>query len=287
MNEKIVKASALVVGGVGVGAVGGYFLAKNRLEAKYEALTEQEIESVKAQYKRLHKEGEFSAPTPPKKVYGEKLSKMGYVSPVDPSDLVDAMPHITEEDVEELEQMTRIVQAGRAAASRMLPDEETADEIHLREQAEAYAETQDRIVNIWDTPQPEERETAEWEREQMASRDGLTPYWISVEEFMANDKGFDQITISYFEGDDTLVDERQQLIPDVEGTIGAEQLQMFGKGSQDKSVVYVRNEKLGSDFEVVKEDGSYSVMVLGMDEDELDTNGRRPRGRKLRDDRDD
>lgn len=90
------------------------------------------------------------------------------------------------------------------------------------------------------------------------------PYVISVEEFMDGGEEYDKLTILYFNKDDTLVDERDQVIDDVEGVVGPDALDSFGKGSDDANIVYVRNNSLSVDFEVVYDPRSYKEVVLGI-----------------------
>lgn len=98
-------------------------------------------------------------------------------------------------------------------------------------------------------------------------RDPNEPYVISVDEYMNDRENYDKNTVTYFEVDDVLVDEREQVIPDVENTVGIDSLTKFGHNSNDKNVVYVRNERIEADFEVLLDTRSYSETVLGIRED--------------------
>jgi len=96
-------------------------------------------------------------------------------------------------------------------------------------------------------------------------RDPDRPYLISVGEYMTGELDYDQISIDYYELDDTLCDEQESIVPDVEYTIGEESLNHFGEISGDPDTLYVRNEKLSTDFEVTRHEGAFSVEVLGID----------------------
>lgn len=91
------------------------------------------------------------------------------------------------------------------------------------------------------------------------------PYVITVDEFQTERPEFDKTTITYYELDDTLCDDREVIVPDVDGTVGIEHLNQFGIGSQDDHIVYIRNERVATDFEVVLNKGYYAVEVLNMD----------------------
>jgi hypothetical protein len=64
--------------------------------------------------------------------------------------------------------------------------------------------------------------------------------------------------------DDTLSDENEEIISDVSYVIGYDALSSFGDGSDDPDIVYVRNEKLQTDYEVTRLNKSYSETVLGV-----------------------
>lgn len=90
-----------------------------------------------------------------------------------------------------------------------------------------------------------------------------TPYIISNETFFQNTREYDQSTLTYYEGDDILVDEIDEPIQDPDMVVGEANLSKFGHGSKDNNIVYVRNDVLGLDFEVVRRHGKYAQEVLG------------------------
>lgn len=108
-------------------------------------------------------------------------------------------------------------------------------------------------------------------------RDTSKPYVISYEEFAEEHDEFSKTTITYYEGDDTLCDEREEPIPDFAYYVGDDALTRFGDMSHDKNVVYVRNENISIDFEVVRDQGLYSRVVLGMEPPE-----KKPKVRKMK-----
>lgn len=97
---------------------------------------------------------------------------------------------------------------------------------------------------------------------EMANRTPEKPYIIHHDEFFENEQDYPQVSLTYFEEDDILVDEKDSPIPDVEGTVGQENLR-FGHGSKDNNIVYIRNERLELDFEVIRNKGNYAKEVLG------------------------
>lgn len=83
------------------------------------------------------------------------------------------------------------------------------------------------------------------------------PYCISVEQYSDEMDHFDKLTIYFYQKDNTLIDENEEIIVDVESVIG-ETLKDFGNLSDDPDVVYVRNEKIAIDYEVIRLYKSYA-----------------------------
>lgn len=92
------------------------------------------------------------------------------------------------------------------------------------------------------------------------------PFIISIDDFEDPNSTFDKITINYYEDDETLVDESEEPVVDVTAMIGPDALNSFGFKSRDPEIVYVRNEKLEIDYEVIRLSKSYAKSVLGYEE---------------------
>ena len=115
------------------------------------------------------------------------------------------------------------------------------------------------------------------------SRRNGVPYVITRNEYDENPDGFDQTVLTWFMHDSTLVDENEKEIDAVERMVGRANLQRFGHGSGDPLVVFVRNEKEGMDFEILRTDANYIETSLGLtdeDEHELKHSSAPPRRRR-------
>ncbi len=97
----------------------------------------------------------------------------------------------------------------------------------------------------------------------MENRDPTVPYIITEDEFGANEFEHDQSSFVYYQGDDILTDQRDEIVSDVDETIGEDNLTRFGAGNRNPNCVYIRNERLGLDFEVTRVDGRYAETVGG------------------------
>lgn len=100
--------------------------------------------------------------------------------------------------------------------------------------------------------------------EEKQNRDSLAPYVIHTDEFWANEMDFVQHTWTYYEGDDVMIDEVDVVVYNHNVKVGD---LLFGHGSGDPNTVYIRNEKMKMEIEVLREEGLYSIEVMGMEVD--------------------
>lgn len=82
------------------------------------------------------------------------------------------------------------------------------------------------------------------------------PYVISIDDF-GQEEGYDTITLTAY-SDGTIANYADDELEDPESTIGEDILSKFG----DEDVVYIRNDRLKADFEVVRDNRTY-VEVIG------------------------
>lgn len=104
--------------------------------------------------------------------------------------------------------------------------------------------------------------------EEVSARNPEEPYIIAVTEYLPNDSNYSQETVTWYEGDGVLVDDRDEPVKDPDATIGLGNLR-FGHRSDDENVVYIRNDRLLIDFEVLRHDGKYAIVVLGLSPEQV------------------
>ena len=90
------------------------------------------------------------------------------------------------------------------------------------------------------------------------------PYVITAESFTDEHPDFEKLSLAYYDDDDTLADEQEEVITDVYELIGDEALTRFGDGSEDPDIVFVRNERLGVDYEIARLFRSYAEAIMGL-----------------------
>lgn len=96
-------------------------------------------------------------------------------------------------------------------------------------------------------------EIEEVEVEGNMTNDELKPYVISPDEFGETD--YKIISLNYY-ADKVLTDEFDNIIDDVEGTVGEASLDTFGEYEDD--TVFVRNDSLEIDYEICADLRAYS-----------------------------
>lgn len=132
-----------------------------------------------------------------------------------------------------------------------------------------YEEGQDEEV---DEPIPSNifaASTNEWDYEtELAKRTPDAPYVIHEDEFHNDEAGFHQISLIWYAGDQILADQENQPVYNYSDVIGEF---LFGHGSSDPNVFFVRNHETRSEFEITYDPGRFSIIAFGTEiEDEAD-----------------
>lgn len=101
------------------------------------------------------------------------------------------------------------------------------------------------------------------------------PFVISKGDYAWGEEGesYSKITLTYFPRERVLLDDDDEPIEDVARVVGWRNLTQFGGESEDPDVVFVRNHRLETDFEIVKEDAPLPLHVkYGMEKEEFRAN---------------
>lgn len=99
--------------------------------------------------------------------------------------------------------------------------------------------------------------------EELKSRGTNYPYVITKQEFFDNDSDYKQTQYTYFAGDQVVTDSEDEPLEDVDDIVGDDNLLRFGHGSGDAKVVYLRNEKMQMEIELVSNKNKYIEEILG------------------------
>lgn len=115
--------------------------------------------------------------------------------------------------------------------------------------------------------------------------DPSLPHIISIEDYNDTGRNNDKVSYTYYDEDDTLADEKEKIVPDSDKILGNQALISFGLMSDDPDIVYVRNNKAGTDYEIVRVHKSYAETVAGIVSEETKKRSTR-KAKKNNDDHD-
>lgn len=223
--------------GLAAGGGAGYLIARRLLEEKYIQIAEDEIEEMRLFYRDKALGLENTAAKPK---LDEIVKERGYSSEppmaVEPPDAV----------VEKAEQ------AAEAEGGDPRPPVPVVREENVFER---------------DQPSPEELGAEEWDIEKERSRrTGNRPYIVHIDE-VHEEEDYDSVTYTYYDADDVLCNERDDVIDQDERDvlIGEANLNRFGHGSGDPTKVYIRNDKLEMQMEIIRSPNSFAEEVHGFD----------------------
>lgn len=103
--------------------------------------------------------------------------------------------------------------------------------------------------------------------DQNASR--FAPPYIITEDEYIEDTEYGKEIVSYFEDDGVFMLENEEVLDNGAAIIGTDNIEHFNEDdNEDEGVIHVRNEKMGMDYKVILEPGSYARFAAGdYDED--------------------
>lgn len=259
-NRKVWVAALSIASAAAGGAV-GFLVARSALEKHYQEQLKTEIDDARVYFQQM-----YSTPT-----------------------LIAETP--TEEDEELLEGVREATDENDG-----MPDDLVGNALSAQRSYRAEYDTEPEdprvpptpviVNNIFTNAAPPGDEVLETLK---AARDTNFPYIITKEEFYENEPDHEQKKFTYWQGDDILVDDQEELHPidDVERVAGEDNLanEDWSASSGDEHVLYIRNETLDPplDLHVTRSTGRYAVEVMALDDNEPHLHHSIPRRFRTRD----
>lgn len=120
-------------------------------------------------------------------------------------------------------------------------------------------------------PEDDEAEDDDEEYEHVEVAHGENSiYPIPSDAFSNENLHYDKLSITYYDTDNVLTDSHDEIIDNINDLVGPDALKMFGDNvlddpDFDPNIVFVRNNNVAIDFEIVKAGGSFAEMVLGIE----------------------
>lgn len=258
MKTTLVGAAS-AISGLALGVTIGHILTKRHMMKVIDTVVDEEVERATRHLERKYKVGKYATPEEAISTLLEEVEKGSE----------------TKESEESAKKSLNEIRDYVSTLGYSSTATETSDDDRMMQQEsmnifDRAVELDEDGNEITDDSPDDGFEDDEVEEEDKVddfflNRDHSRPFVISYEEFMNEKEEWDKINISYYEGDDTLCDDNERVIVDVEATVGYDNLTRFGDHSKDKNTVYIRNAQYSVDYEVVRNDGEYAVRVLGME----------------------
>lgn len=231
-----------VVSGFAGGFAAGFLFCKKLNDIQFEEIDEEEMKKIEED---LKKSKEVKAPQ----------------SVIEKYESVQDLPEDEDELRNALQGKTNYIKADQASKDKLketwntikdYSDEENADSLPVEDFEDGMDEEFLEMI------EEEEVEPGQIE----------PPHVISLSEFYNERPEYDKITIEWYEEDNVYLDENEEIIDDISTYVGTNAGKLFKEGSpdDDPDIRFVRNEKYGSDYEVIRHHSAYSD-ISGMKEE--------------------
>ena len=238
MNKSVIAIFAAFAAGAAV----SYFVTRKLLEERYAQIAQEEIDSVK-------------------EIFGR--------TPVS-DDMYDKKDQPLEVEEEKERPNPLGVMTRSSLSLGAVKSEQAKQNYHLigaqttGDKVESiYSEDGDDDENEEDEDYPKS-EVYDGQERDLTHIDRTQPYVISGEEYTDEFDHHDKISLYYYVLDDTLANEREEVMDDIDGTVGWDVFKVL----EMQNCAWVRNEPLGIDYEICAVRNSYAQAVHGIRQDE-------------------
>lgn len=238
MSKSIFIKVAIFTAGVAT----GFLVGKKYYEEYYAQLAQEEIDSVKEAFneralksldERLERRASRNANGMTDEEYGEKKEQESEAFRLNNNPLIRSS--LDDNPYEQAKRNYNISGTGKTRL-KSVSDEEAGDE-----------------------PLTDAAGKTEYEMNPANPNKDL-PYVITVDEFTDEFDQHDKVSLYYYKVDDVLCDEQEEVINEVEDTVGYNALSALDM----QTTVWVRNERLRIDYEIIALNKSYAEQVHGV-----------------------
>ena len=230
----IVKVALGFVAGAVTGGIGTYFGLRSRFARE----TQKEINEYREiARERIRAANEFVD----KMTKEEKKSEEAYDKAANSYDkFVDYTSYYDDEHCNLRDELNAVSQAVKDENF----DKHMAEREHPEEDEEDLDEEFDNEEKI--------------ESLRKSKEDKKLPYIIDAAAFHNTQQWYDKITLTYFEGNDVLTDDREDPIDNPEELVGTDYKKFFGIDENEPDIVMIRNDCNGCDYEICRVPASYA-----------------------------
>lgn len=243
MNTVVKVAIGFVAGAI-TGGVGTYF----GLRSKFARETQKEINEYReVARQRIRAANEFMDKAIKKEEKSEEAydkAANSYDKFVDYTSFYDGKSAVNTEYCDLRSELNAVSQAVKDdafdehMAEREFPEEEFDSEEDLDEELD----NEEKLESL-----------------RKAREDQKLPYPIGAAEFHNTQQWYEKITLTYFEGNDVLTDDREDPIDNPEELVGIDYKNLFGMiDESEPDIVMIRNDSNGCDYEICRVPASYA-----------------------------
>lgn len=255
LTEILISSGAGLAVGYGVGS----FVTARRMKKEFNAIIDEELAKMQADmediHARINKTGKYATPESAAETL---IDNDTLIANLDENEIVvntanrDAFgQYKVESDLEEGEEPVSISMEDLKKFFHDAGDTPTRPEKSRESFVEQPLNPPVVEHNVFEDHEDEdEGELQDLDENEVINPE--QPYVITIEQFHNTRDDHHKAVVIYYEGDDTLTDETDTIIDDIDGNVGRANLERFGHGSKAPNTVYIRNEKNGVDYEMVR-----------------------------------
>lgn len=238
MNTNIVKNVVILIGGLGIGTLATSLILKK----KYEAIVSEEIKTAMIDLKGNYERKAFQE-------INDAIRNMQSKHPKGDSGIFEEISAVISDIRIAQQNLCATREAPLTEREKMLAM--SGDRYRRETRRYGSEEISSSLTDRRGTDRVDDKIYHECEEisDKVNFHPSDRPYVISLEEFSEEMDNFDKLTIYYYTGDDTLVDEGETVISDIDMAIGQDNI--TGCLNEGLEVLYVRNERMAIDYEVV------------------------------------
>lgn len=233
-----------VLGGFGAGFASGFLVHKKMNDIQFEEVSEEDLDKLLESFPDDIKKLSSGAAEGAEKAISDRNKAVSEAG-TDPDKLRNALqgktPYMSADDAKKQEYSKMwgtVKEYSNEDNANELPTENDISE----EENEFMQNLGDEVADEVAEPEPKKE-----------------PYLISLGEFYEERREYDKITIDWYDGDNVILDEREEPIDDIVGYVGCSMTELFGKppADGDPDSRFVRNDRYGTDYEIIRHHGSW------------------------------
>lgn len=160
--------------------------------------------------------------------------------------------HIAQEEIESVKELYRARESVRDIQQGIIDGWNNPNKV-LKEKIQSIC---DKAMNDYKKILKDQKYSNDTKNDNSERSSSMKPYVISPDEFgEMEDEDYDKVSFTYY-ADGVLADEYDEVVENVDEIVGEESLTHFGEYEDDS--VFVRNDKLKCDYEILLDQRNYS-----------------------------